>query len=91
MDNNTTTVTADQSRVGRWARVTGIISKDKKVKLYVNEKLVGEKPLTRFLARDPNDSMQIGADRGSQVTKYPEPAGFVGMIESVSLFDGEKP
>ena len=45
-------------------------------------------PLLELIAKDPNDSMQIGADLGSPVVEPALPK-FAGWIESVHIFGAE--
>ena len=54
-------------------------------------KQAGEAPLPDFIARDPNDTMQLGADTGSRVIEGPPLPQFVGRIESVRIYSGEAP
>lgn len=56
--------------------------------LRMNGAIVATSKLPDFIATDPNDSMQIGADLGSPVVKPPPPK-FAGWIESVRIFSGD--
>jgi arylsulfatase A-like enzyme len=85
--NKPVTVSAKQPLDG-WATVTGVISVDRRAQLYVNGKLAGVARLEDFIARDPNDAMQIGADLGSPVVE-PPPPHFVGWVESVRVSSGD--
>ena len=82
-------VAAARAVVGEWTEATGVISADRSLRLYLNGKLAGSTPLPSFIASDPNDVMQIGDDRGSQVANYDGASGFVGWMRSVSIFSGE--
>lgn len=84
------TVIGRKPIVGEWAHVAGVISGDQRAVLYVNGAVAAERPLPSFLPSDPNDTMQIGADNSSTVTQQASPAKFVGLIESVRLFSGER-
>jgi len=72
-----------------WATLTGVLTVDRKVLLFVNGKLAGTASLRSLIQSDPNDTMQIGADSGSPVIE-PVPPKFVGLIESVRIFSGER-
>lgn len=43
-----------------------------------------------FISRDPNDTMQIGADQGSPVADEKISARFVSQVEAVRLYSGER-
>jgi arylsulfatase A-like enzyme len=87
--SRTTSVEAKKSIVGEWAHLAGVITADKRLVLYVNGEVVATASLPAFIPRDPNDTMQLGADSGSQVAEY-KSSGFVGLIESVRIFSGER-
>ena len=72
-----------------WATLTGVVSAEHTAQLFVNGKLAAAAPLADFIENDPNDSMQIGADLGSPVLE-PVPPKFVGLIESVRIYCGER-
>ncbi len=60
---------------------------DGRMTVAVNGRTVGERRVPGLIGRDPNDGMQIGADRGSPVVDPPPPA-FLGTIERVRVFCG---
>jgi N-acetylglucosamine-6-sulfatase len=83
------TVAGKESIVGKWTHLAAVIGQDLRVALYVNGRSVGSEKLPGFLARDPFEAMQIGADMGSQVVAYKRRGGFAGLIESVRIFSGD--
>jgi arylsulfatase A-like enzyme len=76
--------------MNEWFTVRAAITKDRRIRLRVDGKEVAAVPLPAFIARDPNDRMQIGTDLATTVVMYPKPERFVGLIESVRLFSGEE-
>ncbi len=90
VSNRAVSVKASSVIVNQWTHLAGVIGKDKQITLYVNGEAAGSRKLEEFITRDPNDSMQIGVDTGSQVVSYPQPAQFTGLIESVRVFSGER-
>jgi len=72
-----------------WIKLTGILTADQKVELLVGNRSVGKRPLAGLIGKMPNEGMQIGADRGSQVVE-PEIGHYSGLIESVRVYSGEK-
>jgi len=70
-----------------WVTLTGTITADRQITLAVNGEKTGEASLPQLIDRDPNDPMQIGADRGSPVVD-PVPPPFSGLIERVRVFCG---
>jgi arylsulfatase A-like enzyme len=89
-NDSTSSVSAKQSITGRWVHLAAVISADRHLLLYVDGELVARSELKEFIGKDPKDSMQIGADTGGQVTSYKASSGFVGLIQSVHLFSGER-
>lgn len=87
--NNTSSVEAKKPITGEWTHLAGVITADKQLVLYVNGEVTATGKLPSFITRDPSDTMQLGADSGSQVTEY-KAQGFVGLIESVRIFSGER-
>ena len=93
-------VTADQRAIivrgprlpmGDWFRIRGVITKDRRARLFVDGKEVGAAgPLASFIPQNPNDSMQIGTDLKTTVVPYRKPDRFVGLMESVRLYSGEE-
>lgn len=87
-DNKTTTLIADESIVGRWTTVTAQVSAERQVRLLVDGKPAAKQKLPAFIDREPNDSLQIGADQRSPVVeKLP---GFQGLIERVRIYSGDE-
>jgi concanavalin A-like lectin/glucanase superfamily protein len=84
------TIAGNESLPGRRAVVTARVTATKRLQLWVDGQQVAQIRLDAFIANDPNDNMQIGADRGSPVLEAPVPA-FRGVIERVRLFSGEAP
>ncbi len=68
-----------------WATIAGTITAQHEIELRVNGAVVAQAQLPDFIGKDPNDTMQIGADLGSPVVE-PAPPKFSGWIESVRIF-----
>jgi hypothetical protein len=82
------TVTA-KDPLDDWSTVTAMIKADRTIAVYVNGVLAGTKSIPDFIAQDPNDGMEIGADLGSPVVQ-PDLPRFTGAIRSVRITSGEK-
>ncbi len=87
--NAVSSVAATVPVTGAWADLQARITSGRELVLTVNGTTVRGK-LAKPITADPNDSMQIGADRNSPVAGDESAAGFVGLIESVRLFSGER-
>jgi len=74
-----------------WVRVTATITAAKQLRLTVDGKPAGQARLHDFISRQPNDTLQIGADTGSQVDVKRVVPRFKGVIESVRIYSGEAP
>ncbi len=73
---------------GRWVTVRAAITADRHLGLWVDGKPAARAPLKAFIADDPNDGMQIGADLKTPVLAD-GPHGFRGRIAAVRIFSGE--
>ncbi|MCF7847589.1 MAG: sulfatase-like hydrolase/transferase [Kiritimatiellales bacterium] len=72
-----------------WIQLKGILTTGQQVELFVNGRRVGIKKTSGLINKNPNNSVQIGADTGSPVMKQ-DVGGFSGLIESVRIYSGEK-
>lgn len=76
---------------GAWTEVSARITADKRLALSVDGKPAGSGKLRDFIDRDPNNTMQIGADLGSPVVEGKSLPKFEGLIESLRMYSGEAP
>ncbi|MBI5388427.1 MAG: sulfatase-like hydrolase/transferase [Verrucomicrobia bacterium] len=76
-----------EAPVTGWTTLAGLITADRHAELRVDGKIAARLPLPDFITRDPNDSMQVGADHGSPVLT-PSPPAFTGLLESLRLIAG---
>lgn len=75
-----------QKIVNKWTHLAGCLTADKKLKLYVDGKLVAEAKAERLIAAEPLQGMEIGADAGSAVGNYKSPFAFTGLIDEVRIY-----
>jgi outer membrane protein assembly factor BamB len=85
-DGKMTSVTAKTKVVGKWVHLTGMLTSDGRLRIYVDGKLAGSAKGPGILAGDPAEAMQIGADDGSTVGDYTGAFGFKGLIDEVSVY-----
>jgi hypothetical protein len=71
-----------------WTHLAATIDAGAKAHLYVNGQEVGVRQLPGFIAREPNESLNIGTDRGSQVVEDVRAPGYKGLLEGFTLYDG---
>jgi len=83
-------VSAEQKVVGKWTHLAGVLTPEKKLEIYVDGKLAGAAEGGGFIASDPAQDMQVGADvgRGQGVGSYQSPGPFTGLIDEVRVFHG---
>lgn len=74
-----------------WTRVTAKITGGKQLRLAIDGKPAGQVKLHDFIDRQPNETLQIGADLGSQVDSERTIPRFNGLMESVRIYSGEAP
>jgi hypothetical protein len=93
--NRVSQIKGSEPITGAWKKLTARITADKQLVLFVDEKQVARGKLLDFIRRDPNDTMQVGADTGSLVVEGKNLPRFVGLIERVRVYSGvtsfEKP
>jgi hypothetical protein len=81
-----TSVSADTDVVGRWVHLAGVLTADRHLQLYVDGKLAATGNASGFIANDPAEGMEIGADEGSTVGSYSGPFAFKGWIDEVRVY-----
>ncbi len=72
--------------VGGWHHVVGVLTEDKKMRLFVDGERVGEATASGLLTKDPAQGMEIGMDGGSAVGEYETPNSFAGIIDEVRFY-----
>ncbi len=77
---------AQQKISQAWTHLAGVLTPERKLLLYVNGRLAGQAPARGFLARDPGEPMEIGADEGTGVGGYRAPLPFRGLIDEVRVY-----
>jgi hypothetical protein len=85
------TVAGSQPVGTGWNTLTAMITADKHLVLLCNGEQVAKGKLHDFITKDPNLGLRIGANHGSQVVSDNPPPGFTGLIESVQIFNYERP
>ena len=81
-----TAASAQARVVGRWAHLTGVLSADEKLQLYVDGELAATTDAPGLLTGDPQEGLEIGADEGSSIGDYNGRSGFSGLIDEVRLY-----
>ena len=89
--NVSSRVTAPIDVTNRWVTVTARLTADRQLKISIDGQEVATAKAKDFIAADPKEDMQIGADKGSQVFEAAEVPAFVGLIESLRLYSGNLP
>ena len=88
VDKEVSAVGADEDVVGEWVHLAGVLTADKQLQIYVNGKLSGSAEASGFIAGDPHEPMEIGADEGGAAGDYTPPLGLKGLIDEVRIYDG---
>jgi len=87
-DNETSSVEADRKVVGKWVHLTGVLTKDKKLKVFIDGKLAAAGKAAKLIASEPKQAMEIGADAAGSVGDYPTPFALSGLVDEVRVFHG---
>lgn len=95
-------VEADQRIVNQWVHLAGVLTGEKKLKLYIDGKSAGSRlfidgnvsPIgtpAGFIASDPAQALEIGADAdtGEGVGSYSGHTPFTGLIDEVRVYHGK--
>jgi hypothetical protein len=78
-----------QQQIGReWVHLTGVLTKDEQLQVFVNGELAATGKAPGLISADPNNPMEIGEDASSAVGDYSVPYPFTGMIDEVRVFHG---
>ncbi len=88
VDETAFSVAAKERVVGKWVHLVGVLTKDKALAIYVNGKRAGSAKADGFIASDPQQPMEIGADLDGNVGDYKSPFGFSGIIDEVRVYHG---
>jgi outer membrane protein assembly factor BamB len=81
-------VTGPKSIVGGWVHLAGVLTKDKKLELYVNGRLVAEEKSSQLIPSDPAQALELGGDEGGSVGEYQSPSRFLGTMDELRLYHG---
>ncbi len=88
-DSKLFTAAGKKRIVGEWAHLVGVLTKDKKVQLYVDGKLVDAAVAASLIPAEPKQATEIGDDDGGAVGDYESPHPFGGIIDEVNIFHGD--
>ncbi len=80
-----TKVAGPRRIVGEWHHVAGVLTAEKKMKLYVDGAKVAEIDAPSLLSTAPKQAMEVGADEGGAVGDYQSPFAFTGIIDEVRV------
>ncbi|MFQ6096265.1 MAG: LamG domain-containing protein [Armatimonadota bacterium] len=79
-------VASDEAVVGKWVHLAGVLTPDKKLHVYVNGKLSASADASGFIASDPAQAMEVGADEGGAVGDYRSPFGLKGAVDELRVY-----
>lgn len=82
-------VTGPEALPEGWVTLTGRLTRDRHLVLAVNGTEVARTAVDAPVAKDPNEGLDIGMDRGTRVGEYGEANGFTGLIRQVRIWQGE--
>jgi hypothetical protein len=80
-------IVGSESIVGKWVTLKASIDKDRRMRLEMDGKEVGQARAKSFINRNPNDGMQIGADTDSPVDRKGI-SNFQGQLDRVRIYQG---
>jgi outer membrane protein assembly factor BamB len=78
---------AGTKRVGDgWVHLAGVLTKDRRLRIYVDGKEAGAAEAKTLLVSDPHEAMEIGADGGTLVGPYADACPLAGRIDEVRIW-----
>ena len=69
-----------------WHHVAGVLENDKTMRLYVDGIVVAQAKASGLVAQKPAQSLELGADLGSQVGDYPADTQYTGLIDQFAIY-----
>ncbi len=87
-DKKVSVVSGGKRIMGKWVHLAGVLTTDKKLKLYVDGELVATAQASGLIGSDPAQPMEIGADDQTAVGEYNSPLSFAGLIDEVRVYYG---
>jgi len=87
-DKKISLVAAKQKVTGQWTHLAGVLTKDKKLKIYVDGKCAASAEASGLIGSDPVQGTEIGADAEGSVGSYEFPLRLSGSVDEVRVFFG---
>lgn len=75
---------------GDWTHLAAALTFAGELRLYVNGELAAAEETDGFIAQNPNEGIEIGTDAATKVVEYAGEVGFVGLIDEVRIYQGER-
>lgn len=75
--------------LNQWHHLAGVLTADKRLKIFVDGQLMGTEKVPRLIAEEPLQTMEIGSDEVSSVGDYRSPFPLGGWIDDVKVYFGE--
>jgi outer membrane protein assembly factor BamB len=79
------TASAERALDGGWHHLAGVLA-GKTLRLFVDGQLAAEKPAPGFVARKPNQGLQVGTAAFSLVSQHGKGAPYTGFIDALAIF-----
>ena len=87
VDQDVQSVAADRRVAnGEWTHLAAVVTRDLKLKIYVNGELAGTASTKGLVVGNPSEPMQIGADQNTQVGGYGGSLTFNGALDEVRVY-----
>jgi len=69
-----------------WAHVVGVLSGERRLRIYVDGELAGSAESPGLIAAEPREALEIGCDEGSAVGDYRGPFAFKGLVDELVVY-----
>lgn len=80
-------IVGPESILGKWTTLIATIDKDRQMRLQIDGKQIGQTRSKGLIQKNPNDGLQIGADKGSPVDQK-DPPNFQGQLKRLRMYHG---
>ena len=86
--NNVVSIRSKVSVANRWAHLTGVLTAEGEMKLFVDGKLAAFGKAKGLIEQLPAQNFEVGIDTGGSVGSYKQDYPFTGEIDDVQVFHG---
>jgi len=89
VNDEVSAVGADERVVGRWVHLVGQLTRDKRLRVYIDGSPAASADAPSLILAPPGQATQVGADVSTGVGDYESPFPLTGVIDEVRVYHRE--